>query len=146
MVDALSECWRVLEDGGLIVDLRPLHDTRAIEVMGEETIFVPGHIRYVERNTDDIACARAIEQVLQRGCFTRQMRGLFDFALYWEDLAGFEAFAEEKYCAKGRLTPDVLAGAREHVRSIEGPYRVCMRYRMHLAVYRKRVPPAVGSA
>ena len=39
-----------------------------------------------------------------------------------------------------------IARAWEHVRAIAGGHHVRIRYIMHLAVYRKQVPPAVGSA
>lgn len=146
MVDALLESWRVLGEGGHLVDLRPLHHSRAIELLdaaGE--IYIPGQVRDMQGVADDLACATAVEQVLASGCFARQKQNLFEFAVYWDDLAGFEAFAEEKYYAKGRLTPEVLARARKHVRTIEKPYRLRLRYMMHLAVYNKRVPPSVES-
>lgn len=147
MVDALLESWRVLGEEGRLLDLRPLHHTRAIELLDAAGgIYVPGRVRDIQGVADDIACARAVEQVLASGCFARQSQALFEFSVYWDDMAAFEAYAEQRYCAQGRLTPETLSHAWEHVRAIPGAYRVRIRYTMHLAVYGKQVPPTVGSA
>jgi hypothetical protein len=146
MVHALLACWRVLQDEGRLLDLRPLHQTRAIELLDAEgKVFVPGHVRDLCGVADDIACAQAVEQVLASGCFARQSQELFELSVYWDDMVAFQAYAKQRYCAQGRLTPQELSRAWEHVRAIAGGHHVRIRYIMHLAVYRKQVPPAVGS-
>ncbi len=141
MVHALLECWRILGREGILIDLRPLHADRAIEVLTLASPFVPGHVVDLTGAADDAACAKAIDQVVRSGYFAPQMQDTFEFAVYWDSLAGFSAYAEARWYEKRRLTPEVTERARRYIASTSGPSRIRIRYTMHLAVYRKQEPP-----
>jgi hypothetical protein len=140
MVDALLESWRVLQRQGVLVDLRPVHRDRAVEVLSADGRFTAGYVVDLTGAADDVACAEAIDHVLHSKHFAPKTQDAFDFAVYWDDLPAFAAFAEEKWVSKRRLDPQALQRAEAHIAQICGPYRLRMRYRMHLAVYCKEEP------
>lgn len=145
MVHALLESWRILGREGILIDLRPLHANRKIELLTASSRFVPGHVIDLTGTADDAACAKAIEQVVRRGYFTPQRQDTFEFAVYWDTIDGFSAYAEEKWVEKRRLPLEVLQRAQQHIASTEGPYRIRIRYTMHLAVHRKQELSVDGS-
>lgn len=138
MVHALLESWRILRRDGYLIDLRPLHAERAVELLTGDSCFVPGYVTDVTGAADDVACAKAIDHVVHGGYYASQWQDTFKFHIYWETLTQFSAFAEEKWFAKGRLSPTVLERAQRHIADTGSPYRVRIRYTMHLAVYQKR--------
>jgi len=140
MVDALLECWRVLGREGFLIDLRPLHGDRTIELLTDASPYVPGHVADITGAVDDAACALAVDEVIQRGYFARQTEDSFVFAAYWDSIEGFAAYAEAKWYQKKRLTPEVVERARQHIAGTAREYRIRIRYTMHLAVYRKLEP------
>ena len=144
MVHALLECWRILGQEGILIDLRPLHSDRAIEVLTATSHFESGYIVDITGEADDIACAKAIDEVTRSGHFALQMQDTFEFAVYWDTLAGFAAYTEARGYEKRRLAPEVLERARHYISGTIDPYRIRNRYTMHLAVYRKQEPPAVN--
>lgn len=140
MVDALLECWRVLGREGILIDLRPLHGDRAIELLTAVTPFIPGCVADITGAADDAACALAVDKVTKRGYFAEQMQDTFEFAVYWDSLEGFSAYAEAKWVEKRRLEPKVVERVRQHIAGTARAYRIRIRYTMHLAVYRKLEP------
>lgn len=144
MVNALRECWRVLQRQGVLIDLRPRHRDRAVEVLSAAGQFTAGYVVDLTGAADDVACAEAIDHVLRSEHFALEMQDAFKFAIYWDDLPAFAAFAEEKWVDKRRLDPHALERAEAHIAEINGPYRLRMRYSMHLAVYRKSIPARDG--
>ncbi len=140
MVHALLESWRVLQRQGSLVDLRPLHRDRAVEVLSDAGQFTAGYVVDLTGAADDVACAEAIDRALRSEHFVPKTQDAFEFAVYWDDLTAFAAFAAEKWVSKRRLDPQALQRAEAHIAQISGPYRLRMRYSMHLAVYRKSIP------
>ena len=138
MVHALLESWRVLQQEGILIDLRPLHDNRAVEIMTVDSRFVPGYVADLTGAADDAACLKAVDQVVHDGYFSLQRKEAFEYTVYWDNLEEFSAFAEEKWFAKRRLSPDVVERAQRHIAETGGSYRIRIRYRMHLAVYQKQ--------
>lgn len=137
MVHALLESWRVLRWGGKLIDLRPFHRDRAVELLAGELRFVPGYVTNIDGAADDAACAQAIDHVVSSGHFIPRGQDSFEFKVYWENLAEFSAYAEEKWLAKRRLSPEVLDRAGRTIAETGKAYRVRVRYLMHLAVYQK---------
>jgi hypothetical protein len=138
MVHALLESWRILRWEGALIDLRPLHSDRAVELLVDKARFVPGMVRDITDGADDVACAKAIDHVVDNGHFALQGEDSFEFNVYWDNLADFSAYAEEKWLAKRRLSAEVLEHAQDTIAERGKPYRIRIRYVMHLAVYRKR--------
>ena len=145
MVHALLESWRILKQEGFLIDLRPLHTDRAVELLVAGACFVPGYVVDLTGAADDAACAKAIEQVVNSEHFIPQMQESFEYAIYWDNLSEFSTFAEEKWLAKRRLSPEVLERAQRHIVETGSSYCIRIRYRMHLAVYRKQEPLAENS-
>ncbi len=145
MVDALLECWRVLGREGILVDLRPLHADRPVELLTAGACFVPGHVVDISGEADDAACVKALDHVVRSGYFAPRWQDTFEFAIYWDTLAGFAAFAAEKWLEKRRLAPQVIERARSHVARMAGPYRMRIPYTMHIATYSKQETGAAGA-
>ena len=145
MVHALLECWRVLGREGTLVDLRPLHADRPVELLTNGSCFVPGHVVDITGEADDAACAKAVDHVVCSGYFTLQRQDTFEFAVYWDSIEDFSAYAEAKWFEKRRLALEVLQRARRYLADTGDAYRIRIRYTMHLAVYRKLEPFDTGS-
>jgi len=138
MVHALLESWRILRQEGVLIDLRPLHSDRAIELLVDDGRFVPGMVKDMTGGADDVACAKAMDRVVGSGHFILQGQESFEFNVYWNNLAEFSAYAEEKWLAKRRLSPEVLELAERTIAETGSSYRIRIRYTMHLATYQKQ--------
>ena len=139
MVDALLECWRVLEPGGTLIDLRPFHSQPAIEIITTDGTFIPGRIDDSGGAPDDIAADEAMAEVVRRGLFTLSKRDSFEFATYWDTLDGLLEYAEERWRGDACIPPFVEASARRCVAGINEPYKIRRRREIHIAVYEKQV-------
>ena len=141
MVHALLECWRVLGRDGNLIDLRPVHSNPPIEVIAGASRFVAGHLCDEVEAADDVAANEAVDEVVRRGYFAPQMRDTFEFASYGNTLEGLQAYADRKWRDTKQLMPEVVDNARRHIADMDGCYRICIRNTIHIAVYRKQIPP-----
>ena len=140
MVDALTECWRVLEPGGILVDLRPVHSNPALEILVGEAAYVSGRIQDADGEPDDIAAHEAMAEVVRRGCFALEKQETFEYGDYWESLEGMLAYAADRWRDFVFIPPAVIQSARRTIDGQISPYRIRIRRTMHIAVYCKREP------
>lgn len=137
MVHALLESWRVLEAGGVLIDLRPYHSNPAVEIMTAGEVFVAGNVDDAPGAPDDIAADEAIAEAVGRRFFSPEVRDSFLYAYYWHSLEGMLAYAAEKW-QFSEIPTAVVERGRRFLADYEGPYRIRLRRRLHLRTYRKR--------
>jgi hypothetical protein len=103
MVDALRDAWRVLVDGGALLDLRPRPWAYQLELVTSDGAIPIGQIDTTGRTQDDAAADAAMAQVVVEGLFASRDRVEFDVEIVWNtvrDLKGYMATRES-----ARVTP-----------------------------------------
>lgn len=121
---------------GLLVDLRPVHSNPALEILTAAGVTVAGHIDDAGGAPDDHAADRAIAAVVDRGCFTLTEQDAFEFANYWDTLAGVVQYADERWRDFATIPAPVVKRAQREIARARQPYRIRIRRRIHIAVYR----------
>jgi hypothetical protein len=133
MVHALEECWRVLEPGGQLLDMRPIGGRRRVEVIAGSNITFTGQVDDSGGFPDDEAADLAVATILREGLFAKD-RGLqFQFAYYWDgsdSLNGMKNFIEERWGDWAFLPEETLEKTILSIKVIENgaPYqlRICV--------------------
>lgn len=138
MVDALKECWRVLEQDGILIDLRPFYSNPPLEILVGQEHYIPGNIDDEGGVADDIAADEAMAEVVRQGCFALEARDSFRYGYYWDSLDGMLDFVDEYWQNDACVPPPVIAAARLCISVSGDSYQVRIGRLMHIAVYRKR--------
>lgn len=81
MVHALEEIYRLLEPGGVLIDIHPVPEGSLIKaIKGEEILFAE---RKRETCSEDVQKAEnAITEIIQRGLFQIEQSAEFDYLTY----------------------------------------------------------------
>jgi hypothetical protein len=138
MVDALLECWRVLEPGGTLIDLRPFHSNPAVEIITANEILQPGNINDEGGAADDEAADEALAETVRRGAFALEMQDSFQFANYWDTLQEMLDYAAEKWRDFSIIPAETIEKSWRFIADSDGPYQMRVRRKINMAVYRKR--------
>jgi len=86
MVDALKESWRVLHQGGVLLDFRPLVGSPPIEIAGGGSAQEVGSVDDRAADGDSAAADAAIETVTKSGIFYGETKRQFQVAHYWDSV------------------------------------------------------------
>ena len=98
MVHALSEIRRVLVEGGLMIDLRPILDHWPIEVASARGTRQTGRFQDLPLGTaDDQAANRSMAQAEQDGWFIREQEHLFLFSYSWDTPSEMEEWIKTEW-------------------------------------------------
>ena len=136
MVHALRECWRVLEPGGVLLDLRPVTSSSPIERIGSPSSVSIGAIDGSPGVDDDRASEAAMARVLRERLFRPVTRECFDLHTYWRDVDELIDHLRRPGRRRRAPAPCELAGLRRSARRIPGTgFRT--RERMQLGVHRR---------
>ncbi len=124
MVDALRECWRVLEPRGVLLDLRPVFAAKSVERVGRGEVRRIGTIDGAPRPSDTDASNAALQRVVDEGRFVHRQTLHFDLHSYWRTLDELNHYLTRS----GRTL-------RLDTQDRGSPARVRARERMQLSVY-----------
>jgi len=119
MVHALTEIWRTLVPGGVLLDIRPYLPFRPLEFVQGQEARVLGRLDEAEFDPGDPAADDAVAEVMRRGLFTLQETGWFYYASYWDTVAEMRAYLDDWYDV-ARL-PRRLAGEARKSLGRAGP-------------------------
>lgn len=98
MVDALSEIYRVLVPGGVLIDLRPICDRWQIEVVSARGAHETGRFRDMPLWLgDDEAANRAMAQAATNRWFLRDQEAFFPYAYSWDTPSEMEQWIDEEW-------------------------------------------------
>ncbi len=85
MVHALSESWRILKDGGRLIDLRPYRSEWFVEIINQGNSLLAGQFIGKEDGLNDDAMSdKAISELIHRGLFKIETKEFFDYSYNWE--------------------------------------------------------------
>lgn len=84
MVHALEEVHRVLRQGGILVDMRPVVSNPYVEVLREMNVTLAGRLDDSADLPDTQASDQAVATTLKRGWFHPLEEDSTSFAYYWD--------------------------------------------------------------
>ncbi len=98
MVHALSEIRRVLVNGGIMNDMRPILDRWQIEVASTRESRETGRMQdFPVGLADDEAANQSVAHAAQNGWFTREQEDFFSFTYSWDSPKEMEEWIEEEW-------------------------------------------------
>jgi hypothetical protein len=131
MVHALDEIRRVLVDGGILIDMRPILDHWPVEVVSARNIRRTGRIEDLPPGiADDEAANRSIAQAAQDGWFIRQAEEFFPFLYSWDTPSEMEEWIESEWQDFVRVDEDTRQATRSAWASADADARVQVNVKM----------------
>jgi SAM-dependent methyltransferase len=138
MVHALSEIHRTLKPNGTLLDLRPLEDSWAVEVVSGAGYQVSGRLSDMPQGiADDAAANQAMREVKARGWFIPKKMEEFPFFYYWDTPSEMKEFMEEEWEDFEKLEEDVYRKTSSMWASSNADARVRVRVKMLVAAWKK---------
>ena len=136
MVHALEERWRVLQHGGILVDIRPYLGNMRLEVLNGEDHQLVGIVDDSELEEDHQAVQRALDHGLNSGLFTQEEERRFDYEYLWDTPDDLKAYVDENWTS--RTIPNSLhRKARRMAVELAAPSRIRIRDERVITRFRK---------
>lgn len=96
MVHALEEIGRVLRPGGALLDLRPIHTVRPLEIVTGQQVIALDTIDYSDQLPNDQAADTALRQMVQAGWYSCQQQTTFEHNWYWDTVPEMVDYCEQR--------------------------------------------------
>ena len=140
MVHALTESWRVLVPGGILIDIRPIICHPSIEVLLDGEVKIAGQMDDSGSLADHTAADRAVETAVSQGLFiTKQAKTPFDFTYYWESLDLMIDYITGRWSDFATLPDEVIEKAKA-LSSNTTSARFRVNKEMTVAYFQKETP------
>lgn len=98
MVHALSEIHRVLVPDGILIDLRPIADSWAIEVFSARETQETGHVTDLPLGLeDDEAANQAMRDAESKAWFKRANETFFHLHYVWDTASDMEQWIDDEW-------------------------------------------------
>lgn len=137
MVHALAETFRILENSGMMIDLRPLASGWPVEVLAKNLEFFAGRLDDRKRTKTDLVTNNAVLEAVQRGWFRKENEVFYEYAYYWDSVDKMKAFIVEDW-SKAAILPNDVAVETKRVLKEAGPgAEIRIRRKMMIASYQK---------
>ncbi len=137
MVHALNESWRVLKQGGWLIDIRPYSLSPPVEIIIDGAVRIAGPIDSSAGVPDDEASDRAIKEVVKNGAYSKSEAGSFKFDYYWDTLEHMKDYVEERWSDSTHLPKKTLDQAVRLESESMGPIKIRIRSDMKIVRYKK---------
>lgn len=138
MVHALGEIHRVLKPGGTLLDLRPLSDSWAVEVVSSAGWQASGRLSDQTIGlADDEAANQAMAESEARGWFIQRKNGDFPFFYYWDTPSDMKAYIDDEWDSFEEISDDLFRKTSAMWASANADARVRVRMKMWAAVWEK---------
>ena len=137
MVHALAECWRILIDGGGLIDLRPYKSEWPVEIVSRDTQILTGRLDVNKENSDDAASDNAVSEVIKKGWFEKESKDFFEYSYYWDTVDQMNEYVNTEWSNSVIMPENVLSIARRITRVAGEQVQIRIRRTMLIARYRK---------
>ena len=87
MVHALEEIHRLLKTNGFLIDIHPVAEHSSIQIHRNGNIELVGHLEVHQWCVDFQEADNALAEIIQRGIFTVEQKGMFDTLTYYDSAA-----------------------------------------------------------
>jgi len=84
MVHALEEIHRLLKPNGFLIDIHPVAEHSSVEIHQNENIHLVGQLEVSQWCVDFQEADKALDEIIQRGIFTVEQRGMFKTLTYYD--------------------------------------------------------------
>jgi SAM-dependent methyltransferase len=139
MVHALNEIHRVLKPNGILLDLRPLEDSWAVEVVSSTGWQASGRLSDLPQGVaDDEAANQAMKEVQSRGRFIQKKEEEFPYFYYWDAPSEMKEFLETEWENFEKMDEDLYRKTASMWASSNADARVRVRVKMMIAVWEKK--------
>ena len=131
MVHALEEIRRVLVAGGALIDLRPLTDRWAVEVVAVRATEGAGRVSPLPQGlADDAAANTAMSDGEKSGLFRRERQEFFPFHYSWDSPREMQEYVDEEWTDFLGVDETVWTRIRSLWALADGDARVRVRLKM----------------
>jgi len=136
MVHALSEIWRTLAAGGVLLDIRPYLPFGPLELVRGPEARSLGRLDEAEFDPGDPAADDAVAEVTRRGLFALRQTGSFYSSSYWDSVAELREYLKDWYDV-ARLPRRLAGEARTALRRAGSSGRLRLKTYVVVNVMRK---------
>jgi len=138
MVHALGDIHRILVPNGILIDLRPIADSWAIEVYSARETRVTGHVTDLPLGLeDDEAANQAMRDAESNGWFTRENETFFSLNYVWDTANSMEQWIDEEWTNFIGLGDEARRATRSAWALGDGDSRVRVRAKMLITRWEK---------
>lgn len=139
MVHALNEVHRVLEPGGILIDLRPVEENWAVEVVSSAGYQVAGRLSDLPIGiADDKAAFKAMSEVESLGWFSKEKDSEFGFFYVWDTPSEMKEYIDEEWEDFEKMDEDLYRKASSLWASANADARVRVRVKMWIGKWMKK--------
>lgn len=138
MVHALKEIHRVLEPGGILIDLRPVEENWSVEVYSSAGVQIAGRLIDMPIGiADDRAAFQAMSEVESLGWFSKQKDGDFGFFYYWDTPSEMKEYIDEEWEDFEKMDEELYRKTSSLWASMNADARVRVRVKIWIAAWRR---------
>jgi hypothetical protein len=148
MVHALEEIHSLLKPNGFLIDIHPVAEHSSIEIHRNGKIKLVGKLEVRQWCFDYQQADTALTEIVQRGLFTVEQKGIFDTLTYYNSPAEMGAALKEsihKFVREGEPIDEELSQveklalqAEKRLRAAGNVAKLVLREREHIS----RLKPA----
>ena len=148
MVHALEEIHRLLKTNGFLIDIHPVAEHSSIQIHRNGNIELVGHLEVHQWCVDFQEADNALAEIIQRGIFTVEQKGMFDTLTYYDSAAEMGTALKEsihKFVREGEPIDEEVSQvetlalqAEELLRAAGNGAKLVLRERDHIS----RLKPA----
>ncbi len=110
---ALQEIRRVLIPGGILIDLRPLSENWAVEIVSRRDRRQAGRVKDSPDDLEnDRVASVSLQTATEAGWYRREQEETFPFNYYWDTPEQMVEFIREEWSSFANLEDEVIGRAR----------------------------------
>lgn len=141
MVHALGEIHRILVPDGILIDLRPIADSWAIEVFSARETYETGHVTDLALGLeDDEAANQAMRNAESKRWFRRENETFFPLHYIWDTASSMEQWIDEEWTNFIGLDDEARRVTRSAWALGDGDSRIRVRAKMLITRWKKVKP------
>ncbi len=131
MVHALDEIRRTLKPNGTLIDLRPVEDHWAVEIVSSAGWQVAGRLTDVPiAVADDEAAFNAMREAESRRWYIKEKEEEFAFFYYWDTPSEMKEFMDEEWEGLEKMDANVFSAVKSAWTMANADARVRVRVKM----------------